>query len=135
MPREELNTVNLRPVQLTPYSTICKPNCIINDRYVHDKYVVEGLNMAQIAALLNTSRHKIKASLLRYEVEFDLSSKQKEALRHRKYGYKRERKKTLEHKTEQRTIRAINEMREKGLSYQQVADILYQMKVPTKMNG
>ena len=91
--------------------------------------------MTQIAAELFTSRHKIKASLVRSGVEFKLTPKQKENLRHLKYGFKRERKKTIEHKAEQRTILAIHEMREKGLSFQAIADILHEMKIPTKLNG
>ena len=135
VPRADHNTLNLRPLQLTLYSTICKPKCIIDDSYVHDKYVVEGLNMTQIAAELFTSRQRIKASLVRSGVEFKLTPKQKENLRHLKYGYKRERKKTIEHKAEQRTILAIYEMREKGLTFQAIADILHEMKIPTKLNG
>ena len=135
MPRRSDITEKLRPLNLILKSTICSPKSIIDDNYVHQKYNQEGLNMTQIAALLNTSRHKIKASLLKSKVEFDLSSKQKETLRHKKYGFKRERKKTVEHKAEQRTIMAIYEMREKGLSFQAIADILHEMKIPTKLNG
>lgn len=91
--------------------------------------------MTQIAAELFTSRQRIKSSLVKSGVEFKLTQKQKENLRHLKYGYKRERKKTVEHKAEQRTIMAIHEMREKGLSFQAIADILHEMKVPTKLNG
>jgi predicted DNA-binding protein YlxM (UPF0122 family) len=126
---------NLRPLNLVLKSTICAPKLVIDDNYVQKQYCENGLNMTQIARLLNTSRHKIKASLVRSGVVFDLSWKQKEALRYKKFGYKRERKKTVEHKAEQRTINAIMEMINKGLSYQEIADILHQMKIPTKTSG
>jgi hypothetical protein len=135
VPRRTDNTEKLRPLNLVLKSTICSPKSIIDDNYVQLQYTQNGLNMTQIAALLNTSRHKIKASLVRSGVEFDLSAKQKETLRHLKYGYKRERKKAVEHKAEQRAILVIQEMRKQGLSFQAIADILHQMKVPTKMNG
>lgn len=135
VPRRADNTEKLHPLNLVLRSTICAPTSVIDDDYVQLQYTQNGLNMIQIAKLLNTSRHKIKASLVRSGVEFDLSAKQKEALRHKKYGYKRECKKTVEHKAEQRAIDAIREMRNKGLSYQEIADILHQMKVPTKQSG
>jgi hypothetical protein len=129
------NSEKLRPLNLVLKSTICTPKVVIDDDYVQKQYCENGLNMTQISKLLNTSRHKIKASLVRSGVEFNLSWKQKEALRHKKYGYKRERKKTVEHKAEQRAINAVREMRGKGLSYQEIADILHQMKIPTKTCG
>ena len=135
VPRRSDNTEKLRPLNLVLKSTIYTPKLVIDDDYVQKQYCENSLNMTQIAKLLNTSRHKIKASLIRSGVEFDLSAKQKEALRHKKYGYKRERKKTVVHKAEQRAINAIKEMRDKGLSYQEIADILHQIKVPTKTNG
>jgi hypothetical protein len=55
--------------------------------------------------------------------------------KHTKYGYKRTKGETVKHKSELRTATVINEMREKGLSFQAIADILSEMKVPTKKKG
>lgn len=78
------NTEKLRPLNLVLKSTICAPKLVIDDDYVQLQYSQNGFNMTQIAKLLNTSKHKIKASLVRSGVEFDLSAKQKETLRHKK---------------------------------------------------
>jgi len=52
-----------------------------------------------------------------------------------KYGKRKVKKSLVEHKTEERTIEAITQMKEEGLSLRAIARCLNQMKVPTKKRG
>ena len=135
VPREDNKTKILRPQKIIIKSNTCKPRTHINDDYVHQKYVVEGLNMSQIARELFTSRQNIRARLLKMGFELRSNIDHLQNQKHTKYGYKRVKGKTVKHKTESRTTSVISEMREKGLSFQVIAEILSEMKIPTKQKG
>ena len=135
VPREDNKTKVLRPQKIVIKSSICKPRAHIDDDYVHQKYVIEGLNMSQIARELFTSRQTIRSRLLKMGVELRSNIDQVQNQKHTKYGYRRIKGETIRHKTESRTATVIYEMREKGLSFQAIADILSEMKIPTKQKG
>lgn len=135
VPREDNKTKILRPPKIIIKSSTCKPLIHINDDYVHQKYVIEGLNMSQIARELFTSRQTIRARLLKMGVKLRSSIDQMQNQKHTKYGYRKIKGETIRHKTESRTATVIYEMRGKGLSFQAIADILSEMKIPTKQKG
>lgn len=135
VPREDNKTKVLRPQKIIIKSNTCKPRTHINNDYVHQEYVVEGLNMSQIARELFTSRQTIRARLLKMGVELRSKIDQVQNQKHTKFGHKRARGKTLRNKSEERVSHAITEMREKGLSFQAIADVLNEMRTPTKQQG
>ncbi len=135
VPREDNKTNVLRPQKIIIKSSTCKPKTLIDNTYVHQKYVVEGLNMSQIARELFTSRQTIRARLLKMGVKLRSNIDQVQNQKHTKYGYKKRKGETVKHKAENRATLAIFEMREKGLSFQAIADILSEMKIPTKKKG
>ncbi len=135
VPQTPGNSKNVRPKYFSLYSSICKPKVLIDDDYVHQKYVVEGLNMSQIAREINTSRQAIRERLLKMGVTLRSKIDQKHNQKHNKYGYKRVKGQTIGHKSELRAASIILEMRQKGLSFQDIANILHEIKIPTKKKG
>lgn len=93
------------------------------------------MNMSQIARELFTSRQTIRARLLKMGVKLRSNIDQVQNQKHNKFGHKRIRRKTLRNKSEERVAHAITEMREKGLSFQAIADVLNEMRTPTKQQG
>lgn len=135
VPLGQFKARDLRPVKVIVISSTCKPKTLISNDYVHQKYVVEGLNMSQIARELFTSRQTTRARLIKIGVELKSNIDQVQKQKHTSYGHRKVNGKTTKHQTEGRVILSINNMRGKGLSLQEIADVLNQMKIPTKKRG
>ncbi len=103
--------------------------------YLNQKYVVEGLSIAQIAALCFASKEAVRTSLLKLKIPLREPSKPHGRSAQPRYGEKVVKDLVVSHQAEQRAIDAILEMSAQGLSLRQIAKVLNQMKVPTKCRG
>lgn len=103
--------------------------------FLTQKYVVEGLSIAQIAALCFASKEAVRSSLIRFNIPLREPHKPHGRQAQPRYGQKIVRDQVVSHKAEQRAVAAILEMSAQGLSLRQIAKVLNQMKVPTKCRG
>ena len=101
---------------------------------LHLNYLEKGLSVKEMSVLLGCKPTTIKFYLKRYGIR-----KSEKYIRHRanlRYGEKLFKSKVQTHKTEERVKNAIVKMySEKNLSLRAIADILNEMKVPTKKQG
>lgn len=121
---------------LTPPSELSKTiefsvhGQVKNPEFLHEKYVVEKLSIAEIARLTSSSESTVLKYLRKAGVKSrGVAGKSKSRLA---YGEAWRHKQVVPHKAELATIERINSLRSQGFSYWKIAEILNSMKVPTK---
>jgi SOS response regulatory protein OraA/RecX len=77
----------------------------------------------------------VRNGLERFGIEIREKSQHHGNPAQEKYGQRKVKKSLVDHKVEQRTIEAIAQMKDEGLSLRAIARCLNQMKVPTKKRG
>lgn len=103
--------------------------------FLTQKYVQEGLSIAQIAEEIRSSKDAVRKGLARFGIPI------REPRRHHgnpsqaRYGRQVRKGREVDHQVEQRTVDAIKELHAQKLSLRQIAKILTQMKIPTKCRG
>jgi len=102
---------------------------------LHQKYIVEGLSTRQIAAEFFCSRSTIKKYLKEHGIELRRPHLNHGRPSQPRYGQRLVRGSEVEHLTEQRVIKVVNDLREQGLSLRQICRFLSQIGVPTKKRG
>jgi hypothetical protein len=100
--------------------------------FLQQKYVDEGLSLSEIAQLTFSSKDIIRRSLKSQGFVLRTNTKlQRQRLRPR-FGFKRVGRKLVPEVAQQATISLIMNLRRKGLSTPQIADILTSTKIVTK---
>ena len=101
-----------------------------NKSFLHQKYVVERLSIAEIANDIFSSTSTVHKYLQKFSIPLRPSdTKNKNRLR---YGEAWRGNMVVPHKQEQLTISKMRNLRIKGFSYWKIADILNSMNIPTK---
>ncbi|MCB0418604.1 MAG: recombinase family protein [Bdellovibrionales bacterium] len=104
--------------------------------FVHQKYVVEGLSLAQIAAEIFSSKEAVRASLKRFDIPIrEAHNPHNGRVSEPRYGVKLRSGRATPHLAEQQMIESIQELRSQGLTLRKIAEILTSMGVPTKKRG
>ena len=103
--------------------------------FLHQKYVVEGLSIAQIASHIFSSQEAVRANLIRFKIPLREPHKQHGRPSQPKYGQKVRNGKVITHLAERRVIEAVLDMRRNNLSLPQIAKFLTKFGVPTKQRG
>lgn len=103
--------------------------------FLHQKYVLEGLSIAQIANQILSSREAIRMSLIEHGIKRKPQGKPGLRLAQVPYGYKRLNGLLTPHLGEQRVIQSVRKMSNDGLSYRKICDFLTSVGVPTKNRG
>lgn len=106
-----------------------------NKFFLTQKYVVEGLSARQIALEIFSSKMAVLDALKRFGIPIRQPHQHHGHPSQPRYGQKYQKNKLKEHKTEQRVIRVVRELCEKGLSLRQIAGVLNEMKIVTKGKG
>ncbi len=103
--------------------------------FLHQKYILEGRSIAQIAREILSSRATVRSSLIQFGIK--PKSQGKPGLRPAQvpYGYRMSNGLMTPHLGEQRVIAAVKKMVEGGLSYRKVCEFLSAVGVPTKNRG
>lgn len=103
--------------------------------FLHQKYVLEGRSIAQIAAEIISSRVAIRNAL----IEFGIKRRQRGEPGKRPaqvpYGYRISNGLMVEHEGEQRILSAVLKMSARGLTLRQICEFLSKIGVPTKRRG
>lgn len=106
-----------------------------NKFVVHQKYVVEGLSIRQIADEFLSSKEAVRKGLINAGIELRESNKPHGRQSQVKYGQRRVNGKVVDFKMEQKIIVSAQQMWTQGLSLRQIAKNLSSMGIPTKCNG
>ncbi|PIU01301.1 MAG: hypothetical protein COT74_02020 [Bdellovibrionales bacterium CG10_big_fil_rev_8_21_14_0_10_45_34] len=103
--------------------------------FLHQKYTLENLSIAQISRLIGSSKEAVRRGLERYQIPIREKSRHHGNPSQPRYGQKVVKGRSTEFKAEQRVITAIQEMKAQGLSLRQIAKVLDQMGISTKCRG
>ena len=103
--------------------------------FLTEKYIENGVSIAQIAAETLSSRATVRAALIEFGIP--LRKQGKPGLRPAQvpYGYRRSEGLLVPHLGEQRVIQSIQKMSKDGLSYRRICDFLTSVGVSTKNKG
>lgn len=91
--------------------------------------------MAQISSEIFSSKSTVLKALRSYEIPLREPHRPHGNSAQVRFGRKKIADKVVPHMAELRVVRAIEDLRSKGLSLRQIAQFLTQMKVPTKLRG
>lgn len=100
--------------------------------FLHQKYVVERLSIAEIAAEIFSAESTVHKYLRKFGIPIRKPGdiiRRKRALA---YGRRIEDRRVVAHQRELEVIDKMRSLRDQGFSYWKIADVLNAMKVPTK---
>lgn len=97
---------------------------------LHQKYVVERLPPREIAKQIFSSRQSVVKHLKLFGIP--LRSEDLRLTGRQVFGYKQRRQRPEIHQREQAEIKKMQELRNQGLTYQKIAEILNVMGISTK---
>ena len=125
--QDELSFPNTQVVDTVQF-TLPKPP--LQEIFLKEKYLQEGLSSHEIAALTFSSRSHVTRCLKRFEIP--LSPITRRVNGSHVYGFKKHKGKSCQMKKEQEVIKLIKLHRSIGLSYQKIADKLNGLNIETK---
>jgi hypothetical protein len=103
--------------------------------FLHQKYVLEGLSIAQIAAQILSSREAVRIGLVEHKIKRRLQGKPGLRPAQLPYGYRLSKGVMVPHLGEQRVVSLIRKMSADRLSYRKICEFLTSVGVPTKNRG
>ena len=106
-----------------------------NRDVLHEKYIVQGRNLRQIAAEFSSSKTAVRGALVRFGIPLRGVGSGPTSPQALPFGKRRAGERVVDHAGEQRTLASILKMHREGLSQCAIARILTEMKVPTKRQG
>jgi len=104
----------------------------LNQEFLYQKYVVEGLSAEEIGREIVSATSTVHKYLKHFRIPIRKSGSNIRPKRHLAYGKKIVGRRVEECKSELAVIEKMKKLREQGFSYWKVADILNSMGVPTK---
>lgn len=132
----EAGTENVLQVKTSLFSNIQTLPGHLNQNVLHQKYTIEGLGIRQIAKQTASSKTAVLESLKRFGIPLRARGGSSEKPSQVPFGKKRIQGNLVDFKAERRVIESVKKMRfEENLSYNAIARILTQMKIPTKKQG
>lgn len=126
---------NFPPIQPIVIKEFIHTPLYKNKIFLHENYVEKGLSIGRISKQIFSSKEAVRNGLIKVGIEIREKSQHHGNPAQPKYGQRKVKKSLVEHKMEKRTIEAITQMKEEGLSLRAIARCLNQMKVPTKKRG
>ncbi len=94
------------------------------------KYCSEGLSLREIATQFSSSKTTVRDQIIKHGIE--LRNRGGNEFFKDRFGKRRKRYKTRKSLEEHKIINIMIDMRRRGLSYRKIAELLTDMKVPTK---
>ena len=102
---------------------------------LHQKYVVEGLSIRQIADEFLSSKEAVRVGLMNAGIPLREKSKLHGRPSQVKYGQRSAKGRVVDFEKEKKIILSVKQMWDQGLSLRQIAKNLSAMGVPTKCDG
>lgn len=106
-----------------------------NKFFLTQKYIEEGYSARQIAKEIFSSKSTVTAALAKFDIPIREPHLPHGHLSQPKFGKQIRKGKAVVHLIEQRVIETVRKLKEEGLSLRKIAEVLDQMKVPTKERG
>lgn len=100
--------------------------------FLHQKYCVEGLSLAQIAAEINSSKEAVRKGLRCAGIALRDRGQHHGHPSQQRYGVRIVRGQSIAHKSETQAIKAVLKLRSKGLSLRNIAIIMSRSQYYTK---
>lgn len=109
------------PLEVIDSLRLFHPQTWRNKSFLHQKYVLEGFSIRQIAELVVSSKEAVKTEILKQGIPLRKKSQHHGRPAQTKFG--------------QRVADSVKPMKTEGLSLRAIARCLDLMKIPTKMRG
>jgi hypothetical protein len=122
-------------VQIVDTIRFYEPPAWKNQSFLHQKYVLEGLSLRQIASEVMSSKYAVRKEILEANIKLRGKSHHNGNPSQVKFGQRVVKKKLIDLKVEQRVIDSVRKMKEEGLGLRAIARCLNEMKIPTKNRG
>jgi hypothetical protein len=106
-----------------------------NKFFLHQKYVVEGLSVRQIAREIFSSKMAVLDALIRFGIPIREPHHHHGNPSQPRFGKRFRKKFLVDDKVEQRVILVVQELRTQGFSLRKIAKILNDMRVATKCDA
>jgi hypothetical protein len=123
------------PLEVIDSLRLFEPQTWRNKSFLQQKYVQEGLSIRQIAEQVVSSKEAVRTEILRQGIPLREKSQHHGRPAQLKFGQRVMKDQLIDHKSEQRVVDSIRQMKDEGLSLRAISRCLDQMKVPTKMRG
>lgn len=103
--------------------------------FLHQKYVVEGLSIAQIATQIVSAKETVRGRLKRFGITLRDPHRCHGRSPQPRFGKKQSGDHQIDNVRELRAVEAIKEMKSSGMSLRQMCKVLSLTGVPTKCLG
>ena len=132
MHQSECNTRFCPPSEIQAITHIKRISLLKLPSFLHQKYVAENLTINQIAELTLSSR----STVIKYLNEAKIPIREEE---HRRggnaYGVRKRNGRFIINRSELELLNKIKMLKAEGLNFQQIADLLHGLRLPTKKGG
>jgi len=123
------------PMQIIDTIRFFEPKLYKNKSFLHQKYVVEGLSVKQIASEIMSSTSTVRKWLLHFGIDLRSKSQHHGNPAQLKFGQKRIKGIIQDYQREHRVIETIKYLRSQGMSFRAIAQTFNELKVSTKNKG
>ena len=103
--------------------------------FLHQKYVLEGRSIAQIAGEILSSREAVRMGLIEHGIKRKPQGQPGLRPAQVPYGYRLSDGLMIPHLAEQRVVSSVKKMADDGLSFRKICEFLTSVGVPTKNRG
>jgi transposase len=103
--------------------------------FLHEKYVILGLSISQIAAEIFSSRATVRDWLIEFGIAIRKPHQPHGRPSQPKYGTRKVKGQVIPHLAERRVIETVRDLSGQGLSLRAIVKVLQKMEVPTKHRG
>jgi hypothetical protein len=107
----------------------------LNKTVLHQKYVLEGCSLRQIAHEISSSKTGVRQALIRFGIPLRGQGKNPRRTHAVRFGMRVVKGSVVDYVGELRTIDSILRMKCEGLSNCAIARVLTEMRIPTKQRG
>ena len=133
--QSEAGTGNVLHAKTVIQSRIKTGSVTFNKAVLHQKYVLEGRSLRQIAREISSSKTGVRQALIRFGIPLKRKGRSNNRVHSLPFGKRCVNSAVVQHKGEQQVISSILKMHREGLSNCAIARVLTEMKVPTKQQG
>ncbi len=103
--------------------------------FLHQKYAIEGLSIAQISTEIGSSKEAVRNGLRRFDIDVRASGQHHGRPSQPRFGVKIRHGRSVDHEFEQGVIKSVHQLKSQGLSLRKIAQTLTGLDIPTKKRG
>ena len=129
------SVIDVPRLEVSDFSPFVHTSLFKNKEFLQQKYVAEGLSIAQIAEQIVSSKEAVRKALVRFCLPIRQACLPHGRPAQPRFGLSYRRQALINYKPEQRVIDTIVELKSQGMSLRQIARTLSKLKIPTKLSG